>query len=330
MTKMYYEKDGNLELLKGKKVAVIGFGSQGHAHALNLKESGVDVVVGLYKGSKSWDLVKSYGLEVMEVAEAVAAAAVTMVLIPDEKQAKAYKDDIERNLKEGDALAFAHGFNINYGQITPPANVDVFMIAPKGPGHLVRRVYEEGKGVPALLAVHQDYTGNAKDLALAYARGLGSMRAGVIETTFKEETETDLFGEQCVLCGGITELIKAGFDTLTEAGYQNEIAYFECLHEMKLIVDLLYEGGFERMRFSVSDTAEYGDYVTSQRIITEDTRKEMKKVLSEVQNGEFAKAWILENMTGRPVFNKRKEQELNHPIVKVGKNLREMMSWLKK
>lgn len=330
MTKMYYEKDGNLELLKGKKVAVIGFGSQGHAHALNLKESGVDVVVGLYKGSKSWDLVKSYGLEVMEVAEAVAAAAVTMVLIPDEKQAKAYKDDIERNLKEGDALAFAHGFNINYGQITPPANVDVFMIAPKGPGHLVRRVYEEGKGVPALLAVHQDYTGNAKDLALAYARGLGSLRAGVIETTFKEETETDLFGEQCVLCGGITELIKAGFDTLTEAGYQNEIAYFECLHEMKLIVDLLYEGGFERMRFSVSDTAEYGDYVTSQRIITEDTRKEMKKVLSEVQNGEFAKAWILENMTGRPVFNKRKEQELNHPIVKVGKNLREMMSWLKK
>ncbi len=330
MTKMYYEKDGNLELLKGKKVAVIGFGSQGHAHALNLKESGVDVVVGLYKGSKSWDLVKSYGLEVMEVAEAVAAAAVTMVLIPDEKQAKAYKDDIERNLKEGDALAFAHGFNINYGQITPPANVDVFMIAPKGPGHLVRRVYEEGKGVPALLAVHQDYTGNAKDLALAYARGLGSLRAGVIETTFKEETETDLFGEQCVLCGGITELIKAGFDTLTEAGYQNEIAYFECLHEMKLIVDLLYEGGFERMRFSVSDTAEYGDYVTSKRIITEDTRKEMKKVLSEVQSGEFAKAWILENMTGRPVFNKRKEQELNHPIVTVGKKLREMMSWLKK
>ncbi len=330
MAKMYYEKDGNLDLLKGKKVAVIGFGSQGHAHALNLKESGVDVVVGLYKGSKSWESVKSYGLEVMEVAEAVAASAVTMVLIPDEKQAKAYKNDIEKNLKEGDALAFAHGFNINYGQITPPRNVDVFMIAPKGPGHLVRRVYEEGKGVPALLAVHQDYTGNAKDLALAYARGLGSLRAGVIETTFKEETETDLFGEQCVLCGGITELIKAGFDTLTEAGYQDEIAYFECLHEMKLIVDLLYEGGFERMRFSVSDTAEYGDYVTSKRIITEDTRKEMKKVLEEVQNGEFAKAWILENMTGRPVFNKRKEQELNHPIVKVGKNLREMMSWLKK
>ncbi len=330
MAKMYYEKDGNLELLKGKKVAVIGFGSQGHAHALNLKESGVDVVVGLYKGSKSWDRVKASGLEVMEVGEAVAASSVTMVLIPDEKQAKSYKEDIEKNLKEGDALAFAHGFNINYGQITPPANVDVFMIAPKGPGHLVRRVYEEGKGVPALLAVHQDYTGNSKELALAYARGLGSLRAGVIETTFKEETETDLFGEQCVLCGGITELIKAGFDTLTEAGYQNEIAYFECLHEMKLIVDLLYEGGFERMRFSVSDTAEYGDYVTSKRIITDETRKEMKKVLEEVQNGEFAKAWILENMTGRPVFNKRKEQELNHPIVEVGKNLREMMSWLKK
>lgn len=330
MAKMYYEKDGNLELLKGKKVAVIGFGSQGHAHALNLKESGVDVVVGLYKGSKSWDRVKASGLEVMEVGEAVAASSVTMVLIPDEKQAKAYKEDIEKNLKEGDALAFAHGFNINYGQITPPANVDIFMIAPKGPGHLVRRVYEEGKGVPALLAVHQNYTGKAKELALAYARGLGSLRAGVIETTFKEETETDLFGEQCVLCGGITELIKAGFDTLTEAGYQNEIAYFECLHEMKLIVDLLYEGGFERMRFSVSDTAEYGDYVTSKRMITDETRKEMKKVLEEVQNGEFAKAWILENMTGRPVFNKRKEQELNHPIVEVGKNLREMMSWLKK
>lgn len=330
MAKMYYEKDGDLQLFKGKKVAIIGFGSQGHAHALNLKESDVDVVVGLYKGSKSWDRVKESGLEVKEVGEAVATSAVTMVLIPDEKQAKAYKEDIEKNLKEGDALAFAHGFNINYGQITPPENVDVFMIAPKGPGHLVRRVYEEGKGVPALLAVHQDYTGNAKKLALAYAKGLGSLRAGVIETTFKEETETDLFGEQCVLCGGITELIKAGFDTLIGAGYQPEIAYFECLHEMKLIVDLLYEGGFERMRYSVSDTAEYGDYVTSKRMITEETRKEMKKILAEVQNGDFAKAWILENMAGRPVYNKRKEQELNHPIVEVGKNLREMMSWLKK
>lgn len=330
MAKMYYEKDGSLELLKGKKVAVIGFGSQGHAHALNLKESGADVAVGLYKGSKSWETAKASGLEVMEVDEAVAVSTVTMILIPDEKQGRVYKEYIEKNLKDGDALAFAHGFNINYGQITPPANVDVFMIAPKGPGHLVRRVYQEGKGVPALLAVHQDYTGKAKDLALAYARGLGALRAGVIETTFKEETETDLFGEQSVLCGGITELIKAGFDTLREAGYQEEIAYFECLHEMKLIVDLLYEGGFERMRFSVSDTAEYGDYVTSKRIITEETRKEMKKVLAEIQNGEFAKAWIVENMTGRPVFNKRKEQELNHPIVEVGKNLREMMSWLKK
>ncbi|MDD2480728.1 MAG: ketol-acid reductoisomerase [Lutispora sp.] len=330
MAKMYYEKDGNLELLKGRKVAVIGFGSQGHAHALNLKESGVDVVVGLYKGSKSWETAKVSGLEVMEVSEAVAASTVTMILIPDEKQKKVFEEDVLKNLKDGDALAFAHGFNINYGQITPPANVDVFMIAPKGPGHLVRRVYEEGKGVPALLAVHQDYTGKAKDIALAYAKGLGALRAGVIETTFKEETETDLFGEQCVLCGGITELIKAGFDTLKEAGYQDEIAYFECLHEMKLIVDLLYEGGFERMRFSVSDTAEYGDYVTSKRIVTEETRKEMRKVLDEIQNGEFAKAWIVENMTGRPVFNKRKEQELNHPIVTVGKNLREMMSWLKK
>lgn len=330
MAKMYYEKDGNLELLKGRKVAVIGFGSQGHAHALNLKESGLDVVVGLYKGSKSWETAKASGLEVLEVGEAVAASTVTMVLIPDEKQAKVFKEDIEKNLKDGDALAFAHGFNINYGQITPPENVDVFMIAPKGPGHLVRRVYQEGKGVPALLAVHQDYTGKAKDLALAYAKGLGALRAGVIETSFQEETETDLFGEQCVLCGGITELIKAGFDTLKEAGYQDEIAYFECLHEMKLIVDLLYEGGFERMRFSVSDTAEYGDYMVGKRIVTQETRKEMRKVLDEIQNGEFAKAWIVENMTGRPVFNKRKEQELSHPIVKVGKTLREMMSWLKK
>lgn len=330
MAKMYYEKDGNLELLKGRKVAVIGFGSQGHAHALNLKESGLDVVVGLYKGSKSWETAKASGLEVLEVGEAVAASTVTMVLIPDEKQAKVFKEDIEKNLKDGDALAFAHGFNINYGQITPPENVDVFMIAPKGPGHLVRRVYQEGKGVPALLAVHQDYTGKAKDLALAYAKGLGALRAGVIETSFQEETETDLFGEQCVLCGGITELIKAGFDTLKEAGYQDEIAYFECLHEMKLIVDLLYEGGFERMRFSVSDTAEYGDYMVGKRIVTQETRKEMRKVLDEIQNGEFAKAWIVENMTGRPVFNKRKEQELSHPIVKVGKNLRKMMSWLNK
>lgn len=330
MANMYYENDGNLELLKEKKVAVIGFGSQGHAHALNLFESGVDVIVGLYKNSKSWELAESFGLKVMEVDKAVAAANITMILIPDEKQAKTYNEEIEKNLKNGDALAFAHGFNINYGQITPPKNVDVFMIAPKGPGHLVRRVYQEGKGVPCLMAVHQDYTGNAKNLALAYAKGLGALRAGVIETTFREETETDLFGEQCVLCGGITELIKAGFDTLIEAGYQKEIAYFECLHEMKLIVDLLYEGGFEKMRYSVSDTAEYGDYITGKRIVTKEVRNEMKKVLEEIQNGEFAKAWILENMAGRPVFNKRKQQELEHSIVKVGKNLRDMMSWLKK
>lgn len=328
MPNMYYEKDGNLELLKGKKVAIIGYGSQGHAHALNLFESGVDVIVGLYKTSKTWDLVKSHGLKVAEVDEAVALSNITMILIPDEKQKTVYKEEVEKNLKAGDALAFAHGFNINYGQIIPPENIDVFMIAPKGPGHLVRRVYQEGKGVPSLLAVHQDYTGNAKNIALAYAKGLGALRAGVIETTFKEETETDLFGEQCVLCGGITELIKAGFDTLVEAGYQEEIAYFECLHEMKLIVDLLYEGGFEKMRYSVSDTAEYGDYVTSKKIITKEVRNNMKKVLEDVQNGEFAKAWILENMAGRPVFNKRKQQELEHPIVKVGKVLRAMMSWL--
>ena len=330
MANVYYEKDGNLELLKGKKVAILGYGSQGHAHALNLSESGVDVIVGLYNGSKSWNLAKSQGLKVAEVGEAVKQACISMMLLPDEKQAKVYKEEVEKNLKAGDALAFAHGFNINYDQITPPENVDVFMIAPKGPGHLVRRVYQEGRGVPSLVAVHQDYTGNAKNLALAYANGLGSLRAGVIETTFREETETDLFGEQCVLCGGVTELIKAGFDTLKEAGYQEEIAYFECLHEMKLIVDLLYEGGFEKMRYSISDTAEYGDYVTGSRIITDEVRNEMKKVLKEIQNGEFAKAWITENMVGRPVFNKRKQQELEHPIVQVGKKLRNMMSWLKK
>lgn len=328
MAKMYYEEDGNLELLKGKKVAVIGYGSQGHAHALNLHESGVDVVVGLYKNSKSWDKAESDGLRVEEVDKAVSVSDIVMILIPDEKQKNVYDEKIVNNLKSGSALSFAHGFNINYGQITPPEDLDVFMIAPKGPGHLVRRIYQEGKGVPSLLAVHQDYTGNAKNIALAYAKGLGALRAGVIETTFKEETETDLFGEQCVLCGGVTELIKAGFDTLVDSGYQEEIAYFECLHEMKLIVDLLYEGGFEKMRYSVSDTAEYGDYVTSQKIITQDVRNNMKKVLDDVQNGEFAKNWILENMAGRPVFNKRKQQELEHPIVKVGKVLRSMMSWL--
>lgn len=330
MTKMYYEKDGNLGVFNNKKVAVIGFGSQGHAHALNLRDSGVDVVVGLYSGSRSWDKVKASGLTVMEVAEAVKVSDVVMMLVPDEKQGQLYRESVEPNLSEGNALAFAHGFNIHFHQIQPPSYVDVFMVAPKGPGHLVRRVYEEGKGVPALIAIHQDYTGNAKELALAYAKGVGATRAGVIETTFQEETETDLFGEQCVLCGGVTELIKAGFDTLVEAGYQKEVAYFECLHEMKLIVDLLYEGGFERMRYSVSDTAEYGDYMVGKRMVTDETRAEMKKVLKEVQEGQFAREWMLENRMNRPVFLSRRRQEMEHPIVKVGQELRSMMAWLQK
>ncbi len=330
MTKMYHEMDGNLELFKGKKVAIIGFGSQGHAHALNLKESGVDVVVGLYKGSKSADKAKKNGLDVMEVEEAVKVSDIVMILVPDEKQGNLYQKSIEPYLCEGKALAFAHGFNIHFNQIKPSENVDVFMVAPKGPGHLVRRVYKDGKGVPSLIAVYQDYTGKAKELALAYAKGIGATRAGVIETTFKEETETDLFGEQAVLCGGATELIKAGFDTLVNAGYQKEIAYFECLHELKLIVDLLYEGGFEKMRYSISDTAEYGDYMVGRRIITDETRKEMKRVLLEIQEGRFAKDWITENMANRPVFNAIKNKELEHPIVEVGKNLRDMMSWINK
>lgn len=327
---MYYEKDANLNLLLGKKVAVVGYGSQGHAHALNLKESGVDVVVGLYKGSKSWPKAQEAGLTVMETAEAVKQSQVIMILVPDEKQKQLYDTQVAPYLEEGDALAFAHGFNIHFGQIVPPENVDVFMVAPKGPGHLVRRVFTEGQGVPALYAVQQDFTGKAKDLALAYAMGIGAARAGVIETSFKEETETDLFGEQVVLCGGITELIKAGFDTLTGAGYQPEIAYFECLHEMKLIVDLFYEGGLENMRYSISDTAEYGDYMVGKRIVNEDTRKEMKKVLQEIQNGEFAKNWLTENTVNRPVFTAIKKRELEHPLTKVGQNLRSMMSWLNK
>ncbi len=330
MAKMYYENDGNLEVFNNKKVAVLGFGSQGHAHALNLRDSGVEVVVGLYKGSKSWDKAKEQGLRVMEAADAVKESNVVMMLVPDERQAKLYKESVEPNLNEGDALVFAHGFNIHFNQIQPPANVDVFMVAPKGPGHLVRRVYEEGKGVPALFAVYQDFTGTARELALAYAKGIGAARAGVIETTFQEETETDLFGEQCVLCGGTTELIKAGFDTLVEAGYQPEIAYFECLHELKLIVDLLYEGGFEKMRYSVSDTAEYGDYVAGKRMVTDETRKEMKKVLKEIQGGQFARDWLVENAMNRPTFTAIRKQEMNHPIVKVGQKLRSMMAWLQK
>lgn len=330
MAKMYYDVDANLDLLKGKTVAVVGYGSQGHAHALNLKESGIDVVVGLYEGSKSWSKAEGEGLKVATVADATKVADLVMILLPDERQKQVYEESIKDNLKEGASLVFAHGFNIRFSQIVPPATSDVFMVAPKGPGHLVRRVYQEGFGVPALIAIEQDASGKAKDLALAYAKGIGGTRAGVLETTFKEETETDLFGEQAVLCGGATELIKAGFDTLVEAGYQPEIAYFECLHELKLIVDLLYEGGFENMRYSVSDTAEYGDYMIGKRIINEDTRAEMKKVLKEIQTGVFARNWLQENQLNRPEFNSIKQSELEHPIVEVGKNLRSMMAWIKK
>lgn len=330
MVKMYYEKDADMKNLKGKKVAVLGYGSQGHAHALNLHESGVDVVVGLYEGSKSWDKVKEDGLEVKTVAEAVKEADVVMMLVPDEKQAKLYKEEVKDNLKSGSALAFAHGFNIHYGQIVPPKDVDVFMVAPKGPGHMVRRTYKENSGVPCLLAVYQDATGKAKDVGLAYASGIGGTRAGVLETTFKDETETDLFGEQVVLCGGITALIKAGYETLIEAGYAPENAYFECMHEMKLIVDLMYQGGMSLMRYSISDTAEYGDYMTGNRIVTEETKKEMKKVLAEIQDGTFAKNWLLENMVGRPKFNAMRKMEAEHPIEKVGKELRGMMDWIDK
>ena len=328
MAKMFYEKDTNLGLLQGKKIAVIGFGSQGHAHALNLHESGVDVIVGLYEGSKSWNKAKEAGLEVTTTSEAAKNADIIIILVPDEKQAKLYREEIEPYLEDGNALVFAHGFNIHFKQIVPPSNVDVFMIAPKGPGHMVRRTYTEGSGVPCLIAVEQDYSGKAKDLALAYANGIGGARAGVLETTFKDETETDLFGEQAVLCGGITALIKAGFETLVEAGYEPENAYFECMHEMKLIVDLMYQGGMAAMRYSISDTAEYGDYVTGSRIITDETKKEMKQVLTEIQNGTFAKKWLLENQVGRPTFNAMRRMEAEHPIEKVGKELREMMSWI--
>lgn len=328
MAKVYYQQDANLELLKGKKVAVIGFGSQGHAHALNLKESGVDVVVGLYDGSKSKEAAESAGLKVLETAEAVKKADIVVMLIPDEKQAEVYKEKVQPNLNEGDALVFAHGFNIHFGQIVPPEYVDVFMIAPKGPGHIVRRQYSEGGGVPCLIAVAQDYTKKAKEYALAYAKGIGGTRGGVLETTFKDETETDLFGEQAVLCGGVTALMKAGFETLVEAGYAPENAYFECVHEMKLIVDLIYEGGFNYMRYSISDTAEYGDYVVGDRIVTEDTKKEMKKVLSEIQNGSFAKEWLLENKVNRPKFNAMRKAAREHEIEKVGSELRKMMAWI--
>ena len=327
---MYYDDDANLELLGEKTVAVIGYGSQGHAHALNLKESGVRVVVGLRQGSSSREDAEKEGLEVLNIAAAAAEGDIVMILINDEVQRRVYEADIKPHLKAGDALAFAHGFNIHFQQIVPPANVDVFMVAPKGPGHLVRRVYEQGGGVPALLAVYQDASGRAHEVGLAYAKGIGAGRAGVIATTFREETETDLFGEQAVLCGGISELIHAGFDTLVDAGYQPEIAYFECLHEVKLIVDLIYEGGIANMRSSISDTAEFGDLTRGKRIITDETRQAMKAILDEVQTGQFARDWLQENEVGRPVYNARKRQDQEHLVEEVGAKLRGMMSWLDK
>ncbi|MFY9379859.1 MAG: ketol-acid reductoisomerase [Acutalibacteraceae bacterium] len=329
MAKMYYEKDCNLENLKGKTVAVIGYGSQGHAHALNLHESGVSVVVGLYEGSKSWADAEKAGLKVMVASQAVKDADMVMILVNDEKQSKLYNEDVAPNLKKGSTLAFAHGFNIHYGQIVPPNDVDVVMIAPKGPGHTVRSQFEEGRGVPCLIAVYQNATGNAKETALAYAAGVGGARAGILETTFKEETETDLFGEQAVLCGGVTALMKAGFETLVEAGYQPESAYFECVHEMKLIIDLVVSGGMSFMRYSISDTAEYGDYTVGDRIITDEAKKEMKKVLGEIQDGTFARNWILENQANRPYLNAKRRMESEHQVEEVGKELRSKMSWQK-
>ncbi len=327
MAKIYYDEDATLEVLKDKTVAIIGYGSQGHAHALNLRDSGINVVIGLYSGSKSAERAKAEGFEVLIPDEAAKKADVIMMLIPDTLQPEVFETSILPNLDEGNALAFAHGFNIHFGQIVPPEYVDVFLVAPKGPGHLVRWQYEEGKGVPGLVAVHQDFTGKAKDIALAYAKGIGCTRAGLIETTFKEETETDLFGEQAVLCGGATALIKAGFETLIEAGYQPEVAYFECLHELKLIVDLIYQYGISGMRYSISDTARYGDVTRGDRIY-EAVKPVHKKILEEIQRGEFAKEWILENVAKRPHFNALVKRDEEHPVEKVGKELRKMMPWL--
>ena len=325
--KIFYQEDCDLSFLEGQKIAIIGYGSQGHAHALNLKESGVDVIVGLYEGSKSWAKAEAQGLKVYTAAEAAKQADVIMILINDEKQAAMYKKDVEPNLEEGNMLMFAHGFAIHFGQIKPPANVDVTMIAPKGPGHTVRSEYQAGKGVPCLVAVQQDYTGKALDKALAYAAGIGGARAGVLETTFKVETETDLFGEQAVLCGGVTALMKAGFETLVEAGYAPENAYFECIHEMKLIVDLIYESGFQGMRYSISNTAEYGDYITGPKIVTDETKKAMKKILSDIQDGTFAKDWISENQTGCMHFGAMRRREAEHQLEAVGAELRKLYSW---
>lgn len=330
MARMYYDADANLDLLAGKTIAIIGYGSQGHAHALNLKDSGMNVIVGLYPGSKSAIKAKDSGLTVHSVNEAAKLADFIMVLLPDEVQRSVYKNEIEPHLTEGKVLAFAHGFNIHFAQVVPPSNVDVVMVAPKGPGHLVRRTYEQGQGVPALFAVYQDATGQARDRAMAYAKGIGGTRAGILETTFREETETDLFGEQVVLCGGLSALIKAGFETLVEAGYQPELAYFECLHEVKLIVDLIVEGGLAKMRDSISNTAEYGDLTRGPRIVTDQTRVEMRKILNEIQTGQFAREFVLENQSGKPGFTAMRRREAEHPIEEVGKDLRAMFSWLKK
>ncbi len=330
MARMYYDADANLDFLAGKKIAIIGYGSQGHAHALNLKDSGMDVRVGLYQGSPSWQKAETDGLTVRTVAEASAEADFIMILLPDETQKAIYTSEIAPHLNAGKTLAFAHGFNIHFAQIVPPKDVNVVMIAPKGPGHLVRRTYTQGQGVPALFAVYQDASGQARDLAMAYAKGIGGTRGGILETTFNEETETDLFGEQAVLCGGLCALIKSGFETLVEAGYQPELAYFECLHEVKLIVDLIVEGGLANMRYSISNTAEYGDYTRGPRIVDERVKAEMKKVLSEIQSGQFAREFVLENQAGKPGFTAMRRQEANHPIEAVGKDLRAMFSWLKK
>jgi len=327
--KVYYDADADLGLLKGKKVAIIGYGSQGHAQAQNLRDSGVDVIVADLPGSDNYKLAIEHGFQPVSASEAAKAADIIQILTEDESQAAVYKNEVEANLVPGNTLLFSHGFNIHFGQIIPSKDIDVIMVAPKGPGHLVRRVYTEGAGVPALIAIQQDASGKAKDTALAYAKGIGATKVGVLETTFEEETETDLFGEQAVLCGGCTALVQAGFETLVEAGYQPEIAYFECLHELKLIVDLMYEGGMSKMRYSISNTAEFGDYTRGPRIVTEDTKEEMRYILDEIQSGEFAKEWLLENKVGRPTFLASRRHGEQHLIEEVGARLREMMPWIK-
>ena len=329
MAKVYYDKDATLAILRGKKIAVVGYGSQGHAQAQNLRDSGLKVMVSELEGSDNWKLAVKDGFKPVSASEAAKEADLIQILTQDDVQARLYKTSVEPHLKKGKVLIFSHGFNIHFSQIVPPGNVDVIMIAPKGPGHIVRRMFVEGGGVPCLIAIQQNASGEAKKIALAYAKGIGGTRAGVIETTFKEEVETDLFGEQCVLCGGVTELIKAGFDTLVEAGYQPEIAYFECLNELKLIVDLIFEGGLTYMRYSVSDTAEYGDYTKGPRVIDASTRQRMKQILQDVQSGDFARDWILENQAGRPVYHALKKRDAEHPIEIVGKELRKMMKWIK-